>query len=68
MTGGPCVFASDGTLLGRVPFPPGIEVLEIGTDYVLGVTEDELGVERVVLHGLVKPERPITGPAERVPN
>ena len=38
--------------LARVTMPPGLEVLEIGTDYVLGLTRDNLDVERVVLHAL----------------
>jgi hypothetical protein len=59
------VFASDGALLGRVRFPIGLDILEIGSDYVLGVVEDDLGVERVVLHGLEKPEMPTVAPEER---
>ncbi len=49
------VFAADGTCLGEVPMPPALTVLEIGTDYVLGVLQDELGVERVALYRLLKP-------------
>ena len=32
--------------------PPGLEVFEIGEDYVLGLVEDELGVEYVQLWSL----------------
>lgn len=37
----------DGRWLGDVVLPEGLEVHEIGEDYVLGVEEDELGVEFV---------------------
>jgi len=38
-----------GRALARVSTPPRTRVLEIGTDYVLGVTLDELDVELVTL-------------------
>lgn len=38
--------------LARAAMPPGVEVLEIGPDYVLGLTRDDLDVERVVLLSL----------------
>ena len=38
--------------LARVAMPPGVEVLEIGSDYVLGLTRDDLDVERIVLLNL----------------
>lgn len=47
------VFAPDGAFLGHVAMPPGLEVREIGRDYVLGVHRDELDVERVRLHRLL---------------
>ena len=34
-------------------------VYEFGTDYVLGVHEDELGIHRVAMYGL---ERPTASP------
>ena len=43
------VYDAEGRLLARVAMPPGVEVLEIGADYVLGITRDELDVERIVL-------------------
>lgn len=46
------VFASDGVWLGTVSLPAGLRVFEIGEDYVLGVTQDELDVEYGVKHGL----------------
>jgi hypothetical protein len=41
------VFSASGEFLGTVLMPPGIDVLDIGTDYVLGLQRDELGVEYV---------------------
>ncbi len=43
------VYDSEGPFLARVTMPAGIEVLEIGAGHVLGITRDELDVERVVL-------------------
>lgn len=41
------VFSAAGELLGTVVMPPGIDVLDIGADYILGLQRDELGVEYV---------------------
>jgi hypothetical protein len=49
------IFDARGVLLGELTTPEGLEVTEIGSDHVLGVHEDELGVERIQLHGLRKP-------------
>ena len=46
------VFAADGRALGTVETPPGLRVLEIGRDYVLGVWQDDLDVEHVRLYQL----------------
>ena len=55
------VFAPDGTWLGSVALPPGLErgfiqyqapYMEIGTDYVLGVWRDELDVQYVRMYRL----------------
>lgn len=55
------VFAPDGTWLGAVALPPGLErgfiqyqapYMEIGTDYVLGVWRDELDVQYVRMYRL----------------
>jgi hypothetical protein len=48
------VFDPDGVWLGRVTLPRGLEVYEIGSDYILGRTVDELGVEHVLVYELVK--------------
>ena len=37
------------TLAARVAMPAGVEVLEIGADYVLGITRDALDIEHIVL-------------------
>lgn len=56
------VFDREGRALGKVVTPDGMWVTDIGSDYLLGVVRDELGVEGVQLWGLAKdgpaPERP----------
>jgi hypothetical protein len=47
------VFDPSGALLGVVALPP-IEVLEIGDDYVMGVYRDELEVQYLQVHEIVK--------------
>jgi len=42
----------NGRWLGTVRLPPGLDVLEIGEDKVLGTTTDELGVVRLHVHEL----------------
>jgi hypothetical protein len=49
------VFAADGRWLGTVTTPAGLQLLEIGSDYVLGRTVDALGVEHIEVYGLEKP-------------
>jgi hypothetical protein len=51
------VFDRTGVWLGTVVLPAGVEVYEIGDDYVLGKVKDELEVEHVVVYTLVKSER-----------
>ena len=46
------VVAADGRVQGFVDTPPDLELFEIGADYILGTTTDELGVERVQLWSL----------------
>ena len=46
------VFDPEGRVQGLVETPAGLEVFEIGEDYVLGSAEDELGVEYVRLWAL----------------
>lgn len=46
------VFGGDGRPLGAVELPAGFQPLEIGIDYVLGLWEDDLGVEYVQLYDL----------------
>ena len=41
------VFDSGGRVLGFVETPKGVAVLEIGKDYILGRTVDDLGVESI---------------------
>jgi hypothetical protein len=49
------VFNPAGHLLGVVTGPPGLRLTDVGRDYVLGIIEDELEVERVVRYALIKP-------------
>ena len=46
------VFDPEGRVQGLVETPAGLNVFEIGEDYVLGSVEDELGVEYVRVWGL----------------
>lgn len=48
------VFDRDGVLTARVRTPPGLNVLDVGDDYLLGLVRDELDVERLRLHRLVR--------------
>lgn len=46
------VYDPEVGFLARAAMPPGVEVFEIGPDYVLGLTRDDLDVERVVVLSL----------------
>lgn len=50
------ILDSSGRWLGSVTTPAGLRVLDIGADYLLGVTRDELDVEHVLLYGLDRTE------------
>lgn len=52
------VFDRDGVLAARVRTPEGMDVLDIGDDYVLGLVRDDLDVERLRLHRLMKSPTP----------
>lgn len=60
------VFRPDGVYLGTVQLPPDLHSpgridpkgVEVGADYVLGVTQDEWGVEYVKMFGLERRPRP----------
>lgn len=49
------VFDTSGAWLGTVKTPTDIEVADIDDSRLVGITQDEAGVERVVIHKLVKP-------------
>lgn len=49
------VIGADGALLGSVALPSALLVTDIGADAIVGVTRDELGVERVQVHDIAKP-------------
>ncbi len=45
------VFGADGEWLGAVTTPAGVEIYEIGDDWILGMRPDDLGVQHpIVLH------------------
>lgn len=48
------VLDSAGEILGEVEFPSDVWVFEVGAEEVIGVTEDELSVPRVVVHRIVR--------------
>lgn len=50
------VFGDSGSYLGDVEMPRGVTVYQVGTDFVLGVSADAAGVERIVLHALERPD------------
>lgn len=50
------VFDPTGRMLGDVAVPPRFTIYEIGRDYVLGMRPDSLGVQRVELYALKKPQ------------
>ncbi len=49
------VLSPDGRLLGQLTLPAGLRPFQVGDDWILGRTEDELGVVRVVLHRIARP-------------
>lgn len=49
------IFDADGKLSGRVSTPPGVRILEIGEDYLLGVYRDDLGVEYLHQYAVRRP-------------
>ncbi len=48
------IFNPEGRVLGFLETPVGLDLWEIGEDYILGHTEDELGVEYVQVWPLVR--------------
>jgi hypothetical protein len=48
------VFAEAGVFLGMVDTPTGLKILDIGSDYVLGVQYDDEDVEYIQVYDLIK--------------
>ncbi len=48
------VFSEDGVLLTSVDTPAGVRILDIGSDYVLGLRQDENDVEYIQMFHLIK--------------
>jgi hypothetical protein len=57
------VFDADGHHLGEVLMPEGLDVHQIGDDFVLGRWIDSLEVEHVRMHELRKPGRVDSSPS-----
>jgi hypothetical protein len=49
------VFNRQGVFVGRLQVPVSFVILDIGEDWLLGVVQDALDVEHVVLHRLERP-------------
>ena len=49
------VFERTGRFLGVVRGPTGFRLTDVGRDYLLGIVEDDLEVERLVRYALIKP-------------
>ena len=52
------MFSPDGEFYGNVDMPIGYDVMDITGDYELGVTRDDLDVDRVELRALRRADRP----------
>ena len=50
------VFSRGGIWLGAVTVPLGLRILSIGAHHLVGVSQDDLGVEAVSVHRLLKPD------------
>ena len=48
------VFNRSGELLGRVRVPVDLEITHIGSDHLVGIERDDLGVERIVVYNIRK--------------
>ena len=49
------VISPDGDFVGTVTTPPDLTIYQIGSDFVLGVHRDSIGVQSVRLHALRRP-------------
>ncbi len=51
------IFDPDGRWLGAVETPEGVLPFQIGRDFLLGRHRDDMGIERIRLYSLIKPDR-----------
>lgn len=58
------VFGPAGRWLGDVTLPERFRLLQAGTDFVLGVWRDDLDVEYIRIHRLLKPSGGVASPEE----
>ncbi len=49
------IFDAEGVLQARVSLPEGVDILEVGSDYILGLARDDLDVEYVQMFRLERP-------------
>lgn len=52
------VYDADGALVGRLRLPGGLTPMDAGSDYLVGVLTDELGIEQVVEAPLIRSRAP----------
>jgi hypothetical protein len=50
------IFDPEGRMVGSVTLPNRFQIFEIGEDYLLGRWVDDLGVERIRMYALTRPE------------
>lgn len=48
------IFSADGDFRGHLDMPQRVRLMDVARDHVVGVSEDHLGVERVVVHRLYR--------------
>jgi len=48
------VLGRDGSWIGTAVVPEGLQILSIGSDWILALARDDLGVESIVLHSLTR--------------
>ena len=49
------VFDPEGRLVGRFELPAAFEVLEVGQDHLMGIFQDDMEVEYLLLYDLTRP-------------
>jgi hypothetical protein len=55
------VLDPEGELVGKISLPSGLQILEIGEDYLMALYRDELEVEYLRIHRLARPAAETAG-------